>query len=303
MNRRTLSTIAVIAASLLIATYVAVAETGPIGWVNYAQQSIFGAYSRNATLLVLMVAGAAVLGAVWFVVERIAAGLGVAQALPSPRALLAKANGPVTQRGVAIACVVILALVWAGGYAGFWWIEHEHGQDVAAHYEPVELVRGGAAPGADHPYLALRGRLLFDKTVALTQGSSSEPEYRLVPLVEPQWREGDPVWFVAKVDRSNRYLVERPSTRSGGFLLAHSEGAIPVPATQEFRKMQVPISDGTSLLRLVPSEDGKPALRDSSAGDWQVYLILAGIGTALTIVFGATIILATRLRERRLRRH
>ena len=136
MVRRWLSFSAVIVVCLAFAAYGVIAETGPIGWLNYAQQAVFGAYAKRVSLLVL--------------------GLGV----------------------------------------------------------------------------------------------------------EPGWQDGAPVLFIARVDNSNRYLVDAQRGRDSGALLVRTDGAVPVPAAQEFRKMQAPTGEGASLLRLVPSLDGKPRLRD-----------------------------------------
>ena len=157
-----------------------------------------------------------------------------------------------------------------------------------------------AAPGTGSPYLALRGRLLWERTVAHSQGSGSTPDYTLVPLVEPGWQDGDPVLFIARVDNSNRYLVDAKRGRDSGVLLARTDGAVPVPAAQEFRKMQAPTGEGASLLRLVSSQDGKPALRDSSVSDWEVYWIMAVVGSVLYIVFSFAMIAGIKVRQRRL---
>lgn len=300
MVRRWLSFAAVIVVCLAFAAYGVIAETGPIGWLNYAQQSVFGAYSKKMSLLVVGLGGLIVLALVWSAVQWLAGRFGLERALPSPAAMLADANPPVTTRGVYLSWLVVLPVIWIAGYAVYWWIQHEDRADASARYEPLTLVRGTAAPGNGNPYLALRGRLLWERTVAHSQGSGSTPDYTLVPLVEPGWQDGDPVLFIAKVDNSNRYLVDAKRGRDSGVLLVRTDGAVPVPAAQEFRKMQAPTGEGASLLRLVPSQDGKPVLRDSSESDWKVYWILASIGTVLYIVLSFAIVAGFKVRQRRL---
>ena len=299
MARRWLSFAAVMVACLALATYAAMAETGPIGWLNYAQQSIFGAYSKKLSLLVVVIAGFIVLALIWVGVQRLAGRLGFEKALPSPAAILADANPPVTTRGVLLSFLVIVPIIWIAGYAIYWWVRHEALADATAHYEPLTLTRDPVAARGS-PYLALRGRLLWERTLDHSEGSSSTPDYTLVPIVEPDWQDGDPVRFVARIDNSNRYLVDTRRGRDSGVLLARTDGAVPVPAAQEFRKMRAPTSESASLLRLVPSQDGRPTLRDSGDSDWNVYLILASIGTGLYIVFGMAIIAGTKVRQRRL---
>ena len=299
MVRRWLSFAAVMVASLAFAAYGVMAETGPIGWLNYAQQSIFGAYSKKVSLLVALFGGFIVLALIWSGVERLARRLGFERALPSPAAILADADAPVTTRGVLLSYLVIVPLIWIAGYAIYWWMRHEARADATAQYEPITLARGPLAVSGN-PYLALRGRLLWERTLDHTEGSSSTPDYSLVPIVEPDWQDGDPVRFVARIDNSNRYLVDTRRGRDSGVLLARTDGAVPVPAAQEFRKMRAPTSESASLLRLVPSQEGRPTLRDSGESDWNVYLILASIGTVLYVVFGTAIIAGTKLRQRRL---
>ena len=300
MVRSWLSFAAVIVVCLAFAAYGVIAETGPIGWLNYAQQSVFGAYSKKMSLLVLGVGGLVVLAGVWSAVQWLAGRFGLEKALPSPAAMLADADPPVTTRGVYLSWLVVLPVIWIAGYAIYWWVQHEDRADASARYVPLTLARGTAAPVNGHPYLAVRGRLLWERTVTHSQGSGSTPDYTLVPLVEPGWQDGDPVLFIARVDNSNRYLVDAKRGRDSGVLLARTDGAVPVPAAQEFRKMQAPTSEAAMQLRLVPSQDGKPALRDSSESDWKVYLMLAGVGSVLYVVFSFVIIAATRLRQRRL---
>ena len=299
MVRRWLSFAVVIAVCLGFAAYGMIAETGPLGWLNYAQQSVFGAYSKKMSLLVLVFGGLMVLALIWSGVERLAARLGFEKALPSPKAMLAAADPPVTTRGVLLSCLIVVPLIWIAGYAIYWWVQHEARADAAAQYEPVTLARGAAPAASGNPYLALRGRLLWERTLVHSQGSSSTPDYTLVPLVAPDWQDGDPVPFVAKIDNSNRYLVDTRRGRDSGVLLARTDGAVPVPAAQEFRKMRAPTTESAALLRLVPSQDGKPSVRDSGERDWKIYLLLAGVCTGLYLVFGVVVIAATRLRQRR----
>jgi hypothetical protein len=287
-------------AYLALCIYAVTTETGPIGWLNYAQQSLFGAYSQKLTMLVAIVVSVLVLAPLWRAIDALARRMGIADRLPDVRTLTG-ADVPVTNRGLLWACVVVIALIWAGGYVIYWWIEHQHREDAAAHYEPVELGRGSAAPTAAGPYLALRGRLLWERTVTLTTSSSSTPEYTLVPLVVRDWRDGEPVFFVARVDNSNRYLAER-SSRSGEVILARTDGQVAVPAAQEFAKMKVAVRDATVLLRLVPSEQGVPALPDTAEGDWHVYLWLALGFSVLYLLMTGVMLLARQARERRLKK-
>jgi hypothetical protein len=137
--------------------------------------------------------------------------MGVSDGLPTV-AEISGANAPVTNRGLLLSSLVAIPLIWIGGYAIYWAIEHQHREDASAHYEPIELARGAPVALPSSGYVSVQGRLLWRRTVALTKGSSSTPEYTRVPLVAKDWRDGEPVPFVAHVD-TNRYLAQPPAVR------------------------------------------------------------------------------------------
>jgi hypothetical protein len=80
---------------------------------------------------------------------------------------------------------------------------------------------------------------------------------------------------------SGRRVIEPPPS----LWLGRVEGAVPVPAVQEFRKLEVPLPDNARLVRLVPSRDGQPAVVDNSAEEFKMMLILCG-GISVLVVFG-----------------
>jgi len=282
-----------------VCLYAVVAETGPIGWFNYAQQSLFGSYSQKLTMLAAIVVSLVVLAPLWLGIDALGRRLGVPDALPRLGAAPDPAR-PLSKRGFLLSSFVAIPLIWIGGYAAWWYFQHQHHEDATATYEPLRLVRNQVpAPGT--PWLAIDGRLLWQRTVALTKGSSQSVEYTLVPLVAEGWRDGEPVHFIARVDNSNRYLAER-ATRAREVILARTDGPVAVPAAQEFLKMQVPTSDATRMLRLVPSERGAPAVRDSAESDWQAYLWLAGGGSVFYVFMMIVVALAIANGERKQRK-
>ena len=285
-----------IAAYIAVCAYAVVAETGPIGWINYAQQSVFGAYSQKMTMLIAIVASVVVLAPLWWAIDALGRRLGVPDVLPGP-AQLAEPAKPPSAKAFLLSSFVAIPLIFIGGYAIWWYQQHEHQQDAAATYEPLRLVRGAPAPAASGAYVAVSGRLLWERTVSLTKGSSRTVEYTLVPLVAEGWRDHEPVPYVVRVDNSNRYLAER-ATRGREAVLGHAEGGVAVPAAQEFLKMQVPVADATRQLRLVPSENGAPAVRDSGAEDFQIYLVIA-TGLSVFYVLIMLVVVATHANMRR----
>ena len=60
-----------IAAYVGVCVYAVVAETGPIGWINYAQQSVLGSYSQKLTMLIAIVASLVVLAPLWMAIEAV----------------------------------------------------------------------------------------------------------------------------------------------------------------------------------------------------------------------------------------
>jgi len=289
------------ARAILVGAYIAaciyavVTDTGPIGWFNYAQQSLFGSYSQKLTMLAVIVVSVAVLAPLWALIDAAARKMGVSE--PNRDVLGVHEPLKLTKTGLLMSSLVAIPLIWIGGYAIYWYYQHEHQTDAAASYEPVRLARGQAAPAASGAYLSVSGRLLWERTVALTKGSSKTVEYTLVPLVAEGWRDNEPVPFVVRVDPGNRYLAER-ATRGREAVLGHAEGAVGVPAAQEFGKMEVPVGDQTRHLRLVPSENGVPRIKDSAAGDWQIYT-WGSAGLSVFYVFMMLVVIAAMANQAR----
>ena len=286
------------AAWLAFVTYGVVAETGPIGWLNYAQQSVFGAYSRKFSFLVLLSGAFVLLGLGWWIVDAVAERFGTARRLPAPATLLEVTDPPTTTRGLIWSCVVVVPLIWAGGYGVYAWAQNEDRADRTARYEPVDLAETAAAP-QDKTHLALRGRLLWERTVVRQKNQGSTPEETFVPVVGPRWKEGDEVTFIARMGPSERSIIERGERRMAGVVLVRTDGAVPVPAAQEFRKMGAPNSDSATLLRVVLSQAGQPEVRDDAESDFRLYLYAAAFCSVFYVLFIGAVILGQALKARR----
>ena len=265
-----------------------VTDTGPAGWINYLQQSIFGSYSMKMTVLVLTAGVFAIMAFAWRV-----ASIG-GDDKPS-KVLNALAHGvsrkPAANlwRTNALVCAGFIVVTWAIGFGAVWWNNRIDREDSAATYEPTVPSDASPIPTAAGTHVALGGRLLRERTVEFSRGSGSNrtPSYFLVPVVAPGWREGQPTSFVIKVDRLENLAIRRippmpmpmpmpmptgrqvparlPDEPPPLRWLGRLEGPVPVPAAQEFRKMGVPLADGGQLVRWVPSSEGKPAIQDESA--------------------------------------
>ena len=283
-----------------------VTDTGPAGWINYLQQAVFGSYSMKLTMFGLMVGVFAVVALAWWF-----ASIGQPDR-PSPvlHAFIHGAGGKPTGNSwqmLVQVCAGFIVVTWAIGFGAVWWNNRIDREDSAATYEPVIASDNNPMPTAGGTHVALGGRLLRERVVEFSRGSSSSrsPSYYLVPVVAPGWREGQPASYVIKVDRIEnlaihrvppmpmrlpvpivampaRSLVEPPPVR----WLGRVEGQVPVPAAQEFRKMGVPLPDGGQLVRWIPSSEGKPTIRDE--WDQQVEIttyICAGLTVLYLLLF------------------
>ena len=122
------------ARGLLIAAYVAVClyavgvETGPIGWINYAQQSVLGSYSQKLTMLIAIIVSLVVLAPLWWAIDAFGRRLGVPDVMPGP-ARLAEPPQPPKAKSLLLSSFVAIPLIWIGGYAIWWYQQHQHQQD------------------------------------------------------------------------------------------------------------------------------------------------------------------------------
>lgn len=276
-----------------------ITETGLAGWLNYAQQSLFGSYSLKLTALI-MIFGLMGLGiAAWWAMAHFGGatddGL-IERALLGPQAAPEPGKAPGAKM-MWIVCAGMVVATWVIGYAVYLWQAAEQREDAAARYEPVVLADGAPLPRPAGTHISLQGRVLGDRVLSHRTGSTGREDYHLVPVVSPGWSPGQPVAYVAKV----KTFYELPGQRRPAYprrpgqplpppdaLLARLDGAIPVPAVQEFRKMGVVLGPESKLLRVVPSNGSQPAVADSSAEDFNVFLILCGgISGLIVLSIGA----------------
>lgn len=281
--------------------YAALADTGPVGWINYAQQSIFGSSSTKVTILVALCVAMVVLVPIWSWIDNREYALRLRSSPAVAGTVTATATKPrwSNQKIFLFSIPIVIPLIWGMGYAMVRWFEHQQHEDMAATYEPIRLARDQAATVPAGRHLQVAGQLLWQRTVTF-QREHSVPEYFLVPLVAEGWRPGDPVPLVLKVDGSDKYQAERVS-RDHETVLGETGGALSVSATQEFAKMRVVATDATLLMRFVPSAKGAPAIADAAESYWEGYLVLAGILTAiyLLVMILSTVMLTMQDRKAR----
>ncbi|HPU50679.1 MAG TPA: hypothetical protein PK359_03900 [Burkholderiaceae bacterium] len=278
-----------------------VTDTGPAGWIDYVQQSIFGWYSMKITMLVLMMGVFGVVALAWAVAS-IGRTPGAPPPLARPVPRTADAPAGFTWKTLATVFAGFTVVTWAIGLGALWWNHRIDREDSTATYVPAVPSAGGSLPEISGTHVSLGGRLLRERTVEFSRGKSSTrtARYHLVPVTAPGWREGDPVRYVIKVDRIESLALAPPAhislasaraMRTGPAAqpeaerwLGRLEGQVPVPAAQEFKKMGVPLADRAQLVRWIPSVDGRPDIPDTWARNLEITTWICLALTALYVL-------------------
>ena len=276
-------------AVVALAFYVTFAETGPIGWLNAGQMWVAGSYSPKLSVLALIVVVGIPAILAWNALfpngarGRSAEVAPVASRPPSRTALLA------------MTWLVLVSIIWIGAVGYRYWQQRQSDRDVAAEYAPIELAAGMTNAVGDHDHLALRGRVLGERTVAQRGDGDSSAHTLLVPIVERTWRPGDPVHFVVKVEGAS--TLPAALQVDGAPILVRSAGGVPVPALQVFERMKTPIAADALALVLVPSQDGR-AVATTPGFSWEGIVIWCSVGSLLVTLLLAMAAIVPALSER-----
>jgi hypothetical protein len=279
--------------------YAAFTEAWPIGWINLAQQSVFGAYSIKGSFLIF-ICGALLLAALLAdVFARVTAHRTSATYQPGTplpmRAKLGSQAKLLLQVGIGF-----VAVLWIGGFVASAWFDQRQSADNSAVYRALSLDDGADFTAAEGDHLAVRGNVLTDRTVAhrTGSGSSGRDEYWLLPLVPSNWRAGQPVRLIVKVD----YVAQLTGLAAGASverqpLLARVGTALPVTAVSQFDKIGVLLAPGHRVLHVIASSDGKPIRQPTDY--FQRMIWICGVGTVLMLVLFASSAWVVHRRERR----
>lgn len=300
-----LVTTAVVLAAIAYYIYALVTETGLVGWINVAQQSLFGSYSLKFSAAVLVMLMVPAGGALWILAD----SAGWLKADPqADRALfgdVGQAAEPAAASpggsGLLIVGVAMVVISWGVGLAYYGWQVWLQRGDAQATWESVDLSAPGGAPKPAGDRLLLKGRLLGDHILTHSKGTSSNKrdDYHLIPVVPAEWTPGQPVTYLLKVDRLSELdahaATQRAARDAAGLpvLRVRLAGEPPVPAVQQLAKSNVPMASPRYLLRIAPATDSQAAeaeLKDA----WETVLISCGIITAIVVV--AFPLLAWRMR-------
>lgn len=259
-----------------------ITDTGLIGWIEYAQQSVIGSYSMKLTVLAAML--------VWL--------FSILLLLPradrdAAKSWQQRANAPLSRKGVLTLCACLIGFVWVGGLAVRWWFVQQETEDYEATYEELRL-QPDANPAPNSNHIALWGEPLDDAAVTFSQNNTTS--YYLIPVVAAEWHEDQPISFVVKSKTSDlrelpRYdATLRQVVRPTRPVLARLTGVVSVPAAQEFERMGLKLAEPHYLLERIPSVDGKPPAPNLAQAQL-AYLCIAGFLTFLIVVFGAVVII------------
>lgn len=290
--------------------YGGVTGTGPVGWLNYAQQAIFGAYSvKVSVLLALVLAGVlAVLAS--FAWDRVSGSRSDEQSVGSrilfgPKAT--PATTPASQGRVLVqAAIIFIVATWTIGFAIYWWYATEQREDASAQYEPIDLSDGALTHQPQGSHIALRGGVPLNAALVHRTGSggSTREDYQLVPIASRGWVKGQAVAFVVKI--KDRWELQEPIPRPAaqgnlattGVLMARIDGPVPGPVALEFKKIGVPLGEPNYLLHPVTTRDGK-VIAESIEDVFMFFLGFCGLVTAVicAIMAGSWIILAKAARK------
>ena len=301
--------------------YGSMTGTGLGGWLNYAQQAIFGEYSTKLSV-VLAVGLVGVLAVIAeFAWNRVSGSqdgfeqsiayrllFGAMATRATPPASQGPATTPASQGRVLLQTAIIFVVAtWTIGFAIYWWYAAEQREDASAQYEPVDLSDGAPMHRPQGSHITLRGGVPLNAALVHETGSggSTREDYQLVPIASRDWVKGQAVTFVVKIkDRSELQdpIPTRPSAQGNrattGVLMARIDGPVPGPVALEFKKIGVPLGEPNYLLRPVKTRDGK-VIKESIDDAFMFFLAFCGLVSAVVcaIMGGAWIIRAKAARK------
>jgi hypothetical protein len=169
-------------------------------------------------------------------------------------------------------------------------------------------MRLSRASPESHPdkgrHLALAGRILWDH--GLKRTGTHQTEALFVPVTGDDWVPGDPVHFVAQMNRDQaarlQQLATLPKFRTPtGPLLVRVDGEIPTVTRPFFARDGAPVADSAVLVAVVDSQAGQ--VKDAKPQfDWKLTGILGGVFSALWTLMVGAVPLGMRVDAWKLRR-
>lgn len=199
--------------------YGVVTETGPIAWLNHAQQAMFGVYYWKFSMLLLFcLVGvlALMVGFVWRMVTGAPDGdeqsvgsrilFGPKAAPATPPASQEPATTPASQGRMLVQIAILFVVAtWTIGFGIYWWYASEQREDARAQYEPIDLSSSAPLRQPRGSHIALQGGVPLDTWLVhkTDSGGTTREDYQLVPIASRGWVKGQAVAFVVRIkDRS-----------------------------------------------------------------------------------------------------
>ncbi len=292
---------------LVYGFYAAFTEAWPMGLINLAQQSVFGAYSVKVSLLIF-IAGALLLAAlVSALLVRITARDGstgvlgnVARNVPAKQLPMRAQNRSQARLLLQVGAGFVAALWLGGGFGAFFWVDRQQHGDNVAEYRALLLDESADVTVAEGEHLTIRGTLLNDRAVVHRSGlgPSARNSYFLLPIVPSSWKAGQPVRLIIKVDSPAQLAGYDAGMRGAQLqLLVRVAAAVPVTTASQFEKIGVPLAPDHHMVHVIASNEGKPVRQDKDY--FQHVLLICGVGTALMILLFASSAWIVHRRERR----
>jgi hypothetical protein len=301
--RKFILTVLGIVAVLAFTLYATIGETGPIGWINAAQARGDGTYSRAISAFVLVIGAClVVMGGIYVIefVQKMRRAMG-GPAAPQPVAAAAPiAAAVVTPRkpsmpapsGWRLGLIVwatFMTLFWACLLGWYGWDWHLRRVDVVSAYAPLQLGRGvePTRPG-NGSHLALEGGVpMWDRALSrqtTNPSGSNRTEAIYVPVATADWRQGDPVHFVAQFGEVQQlYDLQRAAGDTQGPVLVRVDGGVPDVVRPVFQQHGVLVAENAVMVTAVMSQAGRPTQVDPPF-DWMHVDIMGGIVTLLFTV-------------------
>ena len=303
--RKFILTMLGIVAVLAFTLYAVIGETGPIGWINAAQARSDGTYSRSISAFVLVIGLCLVIMGVIYVIEfvqKIRRAIGgpvapqpvvmAAPIAPGPAVVAphkAPKAAPTGWRLGLIVWATFMTLFWACLLGWYGWDWHLRRVDVVSAYAPLQLIRVVEPMRPENgSHLALeRGVPLWDRALSrqsTNPGGSSRTEAIYVPVATADWRQGDPVHFVAQFGEVQQlYDLQRAAGDTAGPVMIRVDGVVPSVVRPVFEQHGVLVAENAVMVTAIVSQAGRPTQVDPPF-DWMHVEILGGIVTFLFTV-------------------
>lgn len=280
------------------AVYGSETGTGLGGWLNYAQQAIFGVYDVSLSLILFLGLVGALAAIAIFAWDKVSGSRDGGEQNVGSRILFGpkttSATPPASQQGRALlqGAIICVVATWTIGFAIYWRYASEQREDASAQYEPIDLSDGAPIHQPRGSHIALQGSVPLSTALSVKRSHktgygyrASRADYQLVPLgpiASHGLVKGQAVAFVLRIEVEDSIPIS-PFTQPAatGVLMARIDGPVPGPVALEFERAGVPLGKPNYFLRPVKTKDGK-IITESIEDAFMFYLVFSGFVTLFT---------------------